>query len=195
MSPGGQSAEGRKRRKNFVPFDLYTDNQFDGLPENDSDLDSVASSLVHGQQNQRARARLHRQNHHNFVQHVQNSQRAPAHTNLVSKKKVLPPPPIIIENTRIQQLIEHVKPLALPADKLKYKLSKSCIRIYTADKETFDAVCAQIKTQNVPGFTHTPKEDRYTRFCLYGLYPMNVDLLKPELKKHLIEPDKIRLMY
>lgn len=192
----------KKKHKKIISFGLgppgpintnFTENQYESLQDDDESDSSV--SIVHNPAKKlRSQQKWQFQQQQNTkLARASTSQHTPSHLP-VSKKAPLPPP-IIIENTRIQVLIEHLKPLNLPADKLKYKLGRKHIRVYTSDTTTHNAVCEKIRETKLPGFTHTPKDERFTRICLYGLYPMNTTLISEEMKKYKAEPNKVRLMY
>lgn len=187
MAPATRGGPDKRLKEEL--YDPQTYNPYHGL--SDDDDGSSIYSEGHNPRRTRVQFKLQRRQR----EQLHSTHTSTAYTQKNVSKKVSLPPPIIIENTRIQTLIEHLRPLNIAAEKFKYKIARKGISIYTADLDTYNAICSQIKTVKVPGYTHTPKEERFTRFCLYGLYPMDTELLLPELKKHLIEPDKIRKMY
>lgn len=107
-------------------------------------------------------------------------------------KKPPAPPPITVVNISIKELIDCLRTLeGTDLSALKYKLTSNGIKIFTPDNATFVAVSKHCVDKKLAGFSHVLKENRHVRFCLYGLWSMDISELANELKAKNIEPVKI----
>lgn len=103
------------------------------------------------------------------------------------------PPPIIIENMEILQLMTKIKPLGIPTpEKLKFENSRRGIKIWTVDDDTCNKTYTFCK-EKLDGYTHAPHDQRFIRYFVYGLFPMETETLKTALKTAEMEPEKVRM--
>lgn len=189
MSPAQRGAA-KKRRKpepletNYTMF--HNQNYYMDLDPNDSDFtDSVASGdFAHSK-------RTRKYNKPN----IPNQPAVHQYVNMSQSKPVIPPP-IMIENVRLSVLIEKIRKLEnINQENISYKLTRGFIKILTKDKDTFDKVLDHCRTNELIGFSHSHKEERQVRFCMYGLPATDVALIATELNKFKLQPTKIRLLY
>lgn len=175
-----------KRHKTGTELDKtqMDDNYYAQLPPDDSDLSDSAAS---GNYIHTTRRRRIRKQQHITTQHTS--------TTKVPQAKITPPPPITVEKVPMATLLENMKKLTVPKGKVSYKVSRGCIRIFTADNETFTSVMDHCKANNLVGFSHSLKEDQMVRFCLYGLHNLDVAAIASELNTYDLKPEKIRLLY
>lgn len=114
-----------------------------------------------------------------------------AHTHTRTRVETSPPP-ITIENVRIVQLRQQISTVIQDASKITYKVGNNTVKIFAANFTVYESIRKFCVENNFAGFSHTPREERLIRFCLYGLWSMETEILKNELKKLKIEPCKIR---
>lgn len=94
----------------------------------------------------------------------------------------------------MEQLFEQMKQLNAEQGKIRYRITRNGIKILTSDRQTFDTVHNYCKETKLYGFTHTPKEDRFVRFVMHGLSPIDEDTILNEFKRHKIQPEKVKLL-
>lgn len=73
-------------------------------------------------------------------------------------------------------------------EKVRLRVTKDGAKIYTNDNETHNMMKKCCVDNSWQGFTYTPKQDRYMKVCVYGLWQMPLDELKIELASKNIEP-------
>lgn len=173
------------------PFQNYSNvNIYDNLPPDDDDLsDSIASGeYVHSKKKIRIR-----KPHQPAMLHTDFNTHAKEKNSPQRRSAV--PPPIIVEQVRMKDLLDHMSTLQIDKEKIFYKVTRGNIKILTTDSDTFTKTMEHCKTKNLADFSHALKEDKQVRFCLYGLPPRDVAEIAAELKKFKLESTKIRLLY
>lgn len=109
------------------------------------------------------------------------------------KKSTKTPPPITVTNKSISELktvINNIKDL--DTSQIKYKITHNGIKIYTDDIERYKTVKQNCLSNKVLGYSHTPRDERHVKVCLYGLWAMQIQELLVELKEVDIEPTDIK---
>lgn len=72
------------------------------------------------------------------------------------------------------------------------KITADAIKLFTSDETTHTATKKFCADNNLTGFTYTPKQDRYVKFCMYGLWEMPIDEVTAELNFKSISPVLIK---
>lgn len=176
-----------------------TKNPFDELPDDD-DMSSISSQSS----NQRFA----------HIRRTRAIMNPPADLNKASSSTVNPTqtqqqqqhnkrkslPPITITDSRMDDVMNHMLKLQLKTpDQIRFAYSRKFgVRIYTNDIENYKKVLEHAKKmENVSGYTHALKEDRFVRVCMYGLpYKKDTNSIALEMKRFEgIEPSKIRILY
>lgn len=117
--------------------------------------------------------------------------------------KVKKPPPIETLNKKLNEIIEIIKTCKnlTCASAIQYRLSvtkidnkmRETVKIYTENSSDFNVLQKHLDQVNVEYSTHPLHGDKKLKICLYGLYDMQPDLIKSEIKKlFTIEPCDIK---
>lgn len=102
-------------------------------------------------------------------------------------------PPIVVQGVTIQRMQEHLKNMGENVSKnIILKITADTIKLLTSDKDTYTAAKKFCTDNNITGFTYTPKQDRYVKFCMYGLWEMPINQLSAELSSKNISPVLIK---
>uniref|UniRef100_A0A336N2F8 CSON008887 protein n=1 Tax=Culicoides sonorensis TaxID=179676 RepID=A0A336N2F8_CULSO len=109
-----------------------------------------------------------------------NNQNASASGNT----KVIKPPPITFKYTDIMQ----VRKLLIDISEIKMnstniRITEYGIKVQLSDEQQYDILINTCKqNQKILFFTHTKKQERKVKFCLFGLWRMSTEELDNELK-------------
>lgn len=120
---------------------------------------------------------------------------SPINTRFVPPKGKKPPP-ITVTNIGISSLRNKLSLLKdVDQHKLLMKLTQHGTKIFCPNNEHFKLVQQFCISNNINHYTHTLHDERRIKICLYGLYKMNIDLLKNELLTTFkIRPIDIKLI-
>lgn len=94
------------------------------------------------------------------------------------------PPPITFKFTDVTQVKNILKGLnGLNMNEIRLRITEIGIKVQLPDEEQYDILMKHLgEKPNVSYFTHTKKQERRVKFCLYGLWRMTVQELDNELK-------------
>lgn len=150
-----------------------TSNQYDILPDDD-DMSSIDS---YGLANLALRTRRHTR----------------IKTRPEGEKPLLPP--IIVQGVKIQQMREYLKNMDVHITKnVVLKITADSIKLLTSDSDAYAGLKQFCIDNKLSGYTFTPKQDRYIKICMYGLWDIPMDEITAELKDKGVCPDKIKTL-
>lgn len=174
--PGGQVAGASgtqvKRRKTQHDNQPFPDeNPFDILPDDDDmSLSSISSNILLSRPNTRKQQ-----------------------PSAAKQVKSMVPPPIVIPGNDITSLRAKLSKLdAELQSKILVSLAPGEMKIKSNDMDTFTAIKKFCTDKQLIGHTYTPKQDRYVKICMYGLWRMNDDDVKNELIKKQIDVQQVK---
>lgn len=172
-----------KRLKNSENEGITIENYYDSLADDDSDYSENQTPSNWAPRYKRGRS-------------SKNFKPAESGVKKVPLLKTHTPPPITIEKVSINILLTHMKSLNLDKGNVAYKNGRGFVKIFTKDTDTFNKVVDHCKKLSLAGYTHSLKEEKLVRYCLYGLSSMDGADIAKELKdEYNLEPVKIRQFY
>lgn len=110
--------------------------------------------------------------------------------------KVTRPPPITFKNidiTKMRKMLSATPEVDMNA--LTMRITEHGIKVQLADEQQHEILVKKCKNEvNIHFFTHTKKQERQVKFCLYGLWIMDKLELEEELKNNGISARNIEEM-
>lgn len=108
-------------------------------------------------------------------------------------QKVSKPPPITVFDIDINNLNKKLSEIStLNRFKTQIKLTQYGTKIYVQDDKQHETVKKYFIDKGIQFFTHTLRDERNIKVCLYGLWRMEVNDLKVELNALGIQPKEIK---
>lgn len=77
---------------------------------------------------------------------------------------------------------------------LKFRLTETCIKIYTQTNSEHSKIKAFCDTMSIEHFTHTYEANRKIKFCLYGLPIIETSLIKNALEQQKLNVCDVKLL-
>lgn len=109
--------------------------------------------------------------------------------------KKFKPPPITFKQTTIVLVRELLKKqTGINMNSVSIKITEYGIKVHMSDMKQYDLLCDYCMNNNIQFFTHTPRERRKVKFCLYGLWNMPLEELREELSSLGIYPCEINVL-
>lgn len=104
-------------------------------------------------------------------------------------------PPFTIINSNINNLKENMnEAYNIDMRNITIKLTTYGIKVYTCSDSDYSAMRKLLVDKKYEFFTHTLDENRKVKVCLYGLWRMNTDELKVELRHAGVIPSEIKIL-
>lgn len=126
---------------------------------------------------------------HGEESHNQNSE-----TQGGLSKKNPKPPPIILPNTKLSDVMKHVSEAVDQKSTVQYKVTDSDTRILAQNETDFVLIRKHLTDKEIPFCTHPLRAEKKVKICLYGLVEMDCNTLKDELKKSDVHPAEIKMI-
>lgn len=160
-----------KRAVGQMQSSISTQNQYQSLPDDD-DGDSISSHYSSSSRVNKLRAKR---------------------SAVPPKREPPTPPPIVVRNATAVQVQKALGALHTDVtSKIQLRITKEGIKFYCTDDVTHVAVKQFCIKNGWQGFTYTPKQDRFVKFCLYGLWEMPISDLQTELQEKGIPTAQIK---
>ena len=107
-------------------------------------------------------------------------------------KKTPLPPPITVKNKTILQLNEALNGLSMPKEEMTLKLTQYGIKVFTTNSTNFTALKQHLISKKVEFFTHQSREERLSKFVLYGLIEWETQDVLKELNRKNLFPTEVK---
>jgi hypothetical protein len=101
------------------------------------------------------------------------------------------PPPITVTKINIVELEEKLKLFPVECE-LNFRLTKYGTKVFINSIEAFEKIKQFFINNNVEFYTHSLKEERYTKIVLYGLPELEIEDIKTEINSKNFFPDDIK---
>lgn len=113
-----------------------------------------------------------------------------------SEKNAIKPPPITfkyVDVTKVRKILSDTH--GVNVNTTNIRITEHGIKVQLSDEQQYDTMINHCKKCNdVLFFTHTKKQERKVKFCLYGLWRMPIQELSDELKSLGINAREIEEM-
>jgi hypothetical protein len=119
-----------------------------------------------------------------------NSEKVPA-VPAVAAVKPTKPPPITVTKINIVELEDKLKLFPVECE-LNFRLTKYGTKVFINSIEAFEKIKQFFIQNSVEFYTHSLKDDRYTKIVLYGLPDMEIEDVKTELNSKNFFPEDIK---
>jgi hypothetical protein len=102
------------------------------------------------------------------------------------------PPPITVTQLNIVELEEKLQLFSIDKSEIKFRLTKYGTKVFVNTNESFQKLKSFFLANNIQFYSHTLKEDRHTKFVLYGLPELEISDIKNELNALNFHPEDIK---
>lgn len=128
----------------------------------------------------------------NVMEHEVTNNNGNVKSNQSDKKRM---PPFTIINSNVSNLKENInETYNLDMKNVNIKLTAHGIKVYSYSDKDYNAIHKLLVDKKYEFFTHTLSENRKVKVCLYGLWRMQVNELKTELKHAGIIPCEVKIL-
>lgn len=152
-----------------------TNNIFNGLKDN-----AQENELMQTNDSDKTRNNVSEENRD------QRNTRAKVNHNvsISANVKVTRPPPITFKYTDIMQVRKLLTDIpAIKMNTTSIRITEHGIKVQLSDEQQYDILIDTCKKcDDVLFYTHTKKQERQVKFCLYGLWKMDIKEIDDELK-------------
>lgn len=104
------------------------------------------------------------------------------------------PPPIVIHNLTVPEIIKITSESNVAQDKFHLQLTQYGTKLFAQSNETFSCLKKKFTEKNVSYFTYATTDEKLDKFVLYGLPRIDQDELKTDLNNLNLKPSAIKMM-
>ena len=113
----------------------------------------------------------------------------------ISSHKIPKPPPVTVFDINIVKLTELLKQIKdFNYNTTQVKLTQHGIKIHVINNTQHVILCDFLNSKHMQYYTHSLRENKRVKICLYGLWNMNAEELKKELNVLGIVPVEIKIL-
>lgn len=131
-----------------------------------------------------------------------NAKRAKKENPSKDSKNVIPggnkrehlPPPITVKKLNIESLNSSLKDMSVPKESITIKLTHYGIKLFADSNQNFQILKDTLTDKDIEFFTHQLKEERLSKFVLYGLPNYSVNDVKDELIAKSLKPVEVKTL-
>lgn len=176
---------GKKVRTQSASTDvsLASVPMYNSYSELEDDVDGPQASTDGGTR-KRKRRKVESQN--------KNHQVNPNNVNDAKREPL--PPPITVKNVNIEKLNDSLADIKISMDSLTMKLTQFGIKLYVDNCSNFQSLKDYLIERKIEFFTHQLKQERLSKFVLYGLPRYDVADIKEELKSKKLLPVEVKTL-
>jgi hypothetical protein len=103
------------------------------------------------------------------------------------------PPPITVKKLNITQLNEKLCGVTIKKENISIKLTQFGIKVYVTNTTEFKLLKSFLQDSKIEFFTHQLKEEKMSKFVLYGLPNVEIEKIQNELVLRGFNPCDIKL--
>jgi hypothetical protein len=107
-------------------------------------------------------------------------------------KKDPKPPPTTVKNINITDLNEIMAGFKIPSNNISLRLTQYGIKLFVTTTEEFKTLKSFLQEKALGCYTHQLKEDKKSKFVLYGIPNFDEAVIKSELANYDLNPSDIK---